>query len=205
MLGKHGRGVSGRIFGPVAQWLLRRGIGPNTVSITGTVAAIVAALALLGTGRLVIGPIAIGLILLTDSLDGIMARQGPGPTDFGSFLDSTLDRLADAAVFLGLVIYFVRFTEGPVSGYGVVAATVCMALAMTVSYARAKAESLGRTASVGLAERADRLVVALAAALAVGLGLSPWLLVVVLGLLALASAVTVTQRIVAVWRQGEAR
>ncbi|MGC0271581.1 phosphatidylinositol phosphate synthase [Pseudactinotalea sp. Z1739] len=197
--------MSGRIFGPVAQWLLRRGIGPNTVSVTGTVAAIVAALALLGTGRLVIGPIAIGLILLTDSLDGIMARRGPGPTDFGSFLDSTLDRLADAAVFLGLVIYFVRFTEGPVSGYGVVAATVCMALAMTVSYARAKAESLARTASVGLAERADRLVVALAAALAVGLGLSPWLLVVVLGLLALASAVTVTQRIVAVWRQGEAR
>src|SRR5699024_10850863 len=109
--------------------LLRRGVRPNTVSVVATVTAIVAALALLGTGQLLIGPLVLGLLLLTDAIDGIMAREGPGTTDFGNFLDSTLDRLADAAVFVGLVIYFLRFSTDPVSGWGVLAATVCMALA----------------------------------------------------------------------------
>lgn len=203
MLGKHGRGVSTAAFTPLARWLLRRGVRPNAVSITGTVAAIVAALALLGNGHLLIGPLVLGAILLTDAIDGIMAREGPGTTDFGNFLDSTLDRLADAAVFLGLIIYFVRSTPDPLIGWGILAASVCMALALTVSYARTKAESLGRSASVGLAERADRLLLTLAATFAVGLGLSEWVLVAVLALLALASAVTVAQRVVAVWRQEE--
>src|SRR5690625_5435166 len=85
-----------------------------------------------------------------------MAREGEGPTNFGAFLDSTLDRLADSAVFLGVLIYFVRFAPADVVAPGAAAAAVCMALGLTVSYARAKAESLGRSAKVGLAERADR-------------------------------------------------
>lgn len=80
-------------------------------------------------------------------------------------------------------------------------AMACLALGLTTSYARAKAESLGWTASVGLAERADRLVLALVATFAVGVGLSPWVLVGALGLLAVASAATITQRVRAVRRQ----
>lgn len=205
MLGTYGRGVSTAVFGPVARWLLRRGLRPNTVSVVGTVAAAVAALGLLGTGHLVIGPVVLAVILLTDAIDGIMAREGRGTTDFGNFLDSTLDRLADAAVFLGLVIYFIRFTTDPVTAWGVLTGSVCMALALIVSYARAKAESLGRSASVGIAERADRLVVTLVATFAVGLGLTPWVLVSALGILALASAVTVTQRVIAVWKQEDSQ
>lgn len=201
MLGNYGRGPTTRIFTPVARWLLRHGVGPNVVSVTGTVLAAVAALALLGSGQLVIGPLVLGLILLTDSLDGVMAREGPGPTDFGSFLDSTLDRLADSAVFIGLGVYFLRFTTDPVTTAGAIVAMACLALGLTTSYARAKAESLGWTASVGLAERADRLVLALVATFAVGVGLSPWVLVGALGLLAVASAATITQRVRAVRRQ----
>jgi len=189
----------------VARWLLRRGVGPNTISVTGTVLSAIAALVLLGTGQLVIGPIVLGLILLTDSLDGVMAREGEGPTNFGAFLDSTLDRLADSAVFLGVLIYFVRFAPADVVAPGAAAAAVCMALGLTVSYARAKAESLGRSAKVGLAERADRLVVTLVAVFAVGLGASPWVLVGALGLLALASMLTIFQRIRAVWQQEQRR
>ena len=201
MLGNYGRGPTTRIFTPVARWLLRHGVGPNVVSVTGTVLAAVAALALLGSGQLVIGPLVLGLILLTDALDGVMAREGPGPTDFGSFLDSTLDRLADSAVFIGLAVYFLRFTTDPVTTAGAIMAMACLALGLTTSYARAKAESLGWTASVGLAERADRLVLALVATFAVGVGLSPWVLVGALGLLAVASAATITQRVRAVRRQ----
>src|SRR5699024_3171948 len=92
VLGNYGRSFVARAFTPAARWLLRRGVGPNTVSIAGTVAAGIVALALLGTGHLILGPILVGAFLLTDALDGVMAREGPGPTNFGSFLDSTLDR-----------------------------------------------------------------------------------------------------------------
>ncbi len=205
MLGNYGRAVSSRVFTPVARWLLRRGVGPNTVSVTGTVLSTIAALTLLGTGQLVIGPIVLGLLLLTDSLDGVMAREGEGPTNFGAFLDSTLDRLADSAVFLGVLLYFVHFAPAEVVTPGSVATAVCLALGLTVSYVRAKAESLGRSASVGLAERADRLVVTLVATFAVGLGASPWLLVFALAALAAASVLTIYQRIRTVWQQERRR
>jgi CDP-diacylglycerol--glycerol-3-phosphate 3-phosphatidyltransferase len=127
-----------------------------------------------------------------------MARlQGPAGR-WGNFLDSTLDRIADGAVFAGLAVWF--FTGGA-DRVTAVAAVVCLVLGMVVSYARAKAESLGFSASVGIAERAERLVSVLLVAGLTGLGLPSTFLAVTLAVLAVASLVTIVQRVATVRRQ----
>jgi CDP-diacylglycerol--glycerol-3-phosphate 3-phosphatidyltransferase len=187
-----------RLFTPVADVLLRWGVSPDAVTIVGTIGVAVGALWLLPLGHLLAGTLVITAFVFSDSLDGVMARRAGRASSWGAFLDSTLDRVADAAVFGGLVLYFVLRT-GDHLGTGL--AVACLALGALVPYARARAESLGMTASVGIAERADRLVAVLVATFLVGLGLPRTVLVVVLALLAVASAVTVAQRILTVRRQ----
>ncbi|HLS13347.1 MAG TPA: CDP-alcohol phosphatidyltransferase family protein [Beutenbergiaceae bacterium] len=201
VLGNRGRGFTQAIFGPLARGLLRLGVSPNTVTVLGTVVLMALALTLFPMGYLAAGALAIGLVVLCDSIDGIMAREAGHHTRFGSFLDSTLDRFADAAIYIGLLVYFAVHVPPPWSVAGVVVTAACLAIASVVSYARAKAESLQFTASVGVAERADRLILTLVATLIVGLGAPAWILVIALGVLALASAITVGQRIGAVARQ----
>jgi CDP-diacylglycerol--glycerol-3-phosphate 3-phosphatidyltransferase len=120
---------------------------------------------------------------------------------WGNFLDSTLDRMADGAIFAGLAIWF--FTGGA-DAVTAVGAMVCLVLGMVVSYARAKAESLGFTANVGIAERAERLVSVLVVTGFTGLGLPYIFLQVTLAVLAAASLVTIVQRVVSVRRQAQA-
>ncbi len=187
-----------RLFTPVADVLLRWGVSPDAVTIVGTIGVAVGALWLLPLGHLLAGTLVITAFVFSDSLDGVMARRAGRASSWGAFLDSTLDRVADAAVFGGLVLYFVLRTSDHL-GAGL--AVACLALGALVPYARARAESLGMTASVGIAERADRLVAVLVATFLVGLGLPRTVLVVVLALLAVASAVTVAQRILTVRRQ----
>lgn len=201
VLGNRGRGFTQTVFGPLARRLVRAGVSPNTVTTLGTAVVVLAALSLFPTGNLAVGALLIGMVVLADSIDGIMAREAGQSTRFGSFLDSTLDRVADAAIFIGLTLYFARFETGGWQLAGLAATVTCLALGALVSYARAKAESLQLTASVGIAERADRLIVALVATLAVGLGAPVWVLVGALGLLAVASAITTGQRIAAVHAQ----
>ncbi|NKX49612.1 CDP-alcohol phosphatidyltransferase family protein, partial [Arthrobacter deserti] len=168
------------------------------VTITGTLGVCLGALVFYPLGQLFWGTLFITLFVFSDMLDGIMARMMERNSHWGSFLDSTLDRVADAAVFAGVAIWF--FTGGanvPVA----VAALVCLVLGNLVSYARAKAESLGCTASVGIAERSERLVTVLVFTGFTGLGLPEPVLLTVLVLLAAASLVTVIQRIAAVYRQ----
>lgn len=116
----------------------------------------------------------------------------------GNFLDSTLDRVADGALFAGLAIWFFAGGDDVVIAVG---AMVCLVLGMVVSYARAKAESLGFTANVGIAERAERLVSVLVVTGFTGLGLPHIVLQVTLALLATASLVTIIQRVATVRRQ----
>jgi CDP-diacylglycerol--glycerol-3-phosphate 3-phosphatidyltransferase len=187
-----------RLFTPVADALLKRGVSPDAVTITGTLAVVVAALWLFPTGHFLAGSLVIGLFVLTDSLDGVMARRAGRSGPWGAFLDSTLDRFGDAAIFTGMVLWFVG--EGD-SAWGVGTALACLVLGSIVPYARARAEGLGMTAQVGIAERADRLAAVLVAALLVGLGLPQVVLVVVLALLAVASLVTIVQRMATVRRQ----
>lgn len=202
VLGNRGRGFSAWLFGPLAGLLVRLKVSPDVVTVTGTVLTTAAALWLFPTGHLIIGPLVLGVLVLTDSIDGIMARMihGDSPRPYGEFLDSTLDRISDAAIFTGLALYFVLQTDGATQVAGVSAAVACLAAGALVSYARAKAQALAVVAKVGIAERADRLIASLAAPLLVGLGLPVLVLVAVLALLAVASLITVGQRIAVVRR-----
>jgi CDP-diacylglycerol---glycerol-3-phosphate 3-phosphatidyltransferase len=194
------RGFATRFFTPVADRLLRWGVSPDAVTITGTVVVVLAALLLLPTGHLLAGSLVITVFVLTDSLDGVMARRAGRSGAWGAFLDSTLDRFADAAIFLGLTLWF-SGRDDAIGDWGLGLALACLVLGSIVPYARARAEGLGMTAKVGIAERADRLVAVLVAIFLVGVGLPAVVLVVVLGLLAVASLITVVQRMATVRAQ----
>ncbi len=183
---------------PIADLLLARGVSPDAVTIAGTLAVVVTALTLYPTGHLLAGSLVIGVFVLTDSLDGVMARRSGRSSDWGAFLDSTLDRFGDAAIFGGLLLWF---TAGGDHRPTAILALACLVLGSVVPYARARAEGLGMTAAVGIAERADRLLAVLLATAVVGAGLPRVVLTAVLALLAVASAVTVVQRMATVRRQ----
>jgi CDP-diacylglycerol--glycerol-3-phosphate 3-phosphatidyltransferase len=186
------------VVDPVADALLRRGVSPDAVTVLGTVGVVVAALALYPLGYLFVGTLVITVFVLSDLLDGTMARRSGRTSSWGAFLDSTLDRFGDGAIFVGLVLYLAGRGEDAV---GAVLALACLVLGSIVPYTRARAEGLGMRADVGIAERADRLVLVLTTTAFVGLGLPPAVLTVVLGVLALASLVTVVQRVAYVRRQ----
>ena len=198
MLNRHARGFFTALFTPLARWLLRIGVSPDAVTVIGTAGVVVGALVFYPLGQLWWGTLFITAFIFSDVLDGIMARMREVGSRWGNFLDSTLDRIADGALFAGLSVWF--FTGGaniPIA----VAAMVCLVLGMVVSYARAKAESLGFTANTGIAERAERLVSVLVVTGFTGLGLPEAVLLVTLLLLAVASFITVVQRVLSVRRQ----
>lgn len=198
MLNRHARGFFTALFTPLARWLLKIGVSPDAVTVIGTAGVVVGALVFYPLGQLWWGTLFITAFIFSDVLDGIMARMREVGSRWGNFLDSTLDRIADGALFAGLAVWF--FTGGaniPIA----VAATVCLVLGMVVSYARAKAESLGFTANTGIAERAERLVSVLVVTGFTGLGLPEVVLLVTLLLLAMASFITVVQRVLSVRRQ----
>ncbi|RYV52836.1 phosphatidylinositol phosphate synthase [Pengzhenrongella frigida] len=195
------RGLMTKVMTPIADLLLRRGITPDAVTITGTLAVVVTALWLYPTGHLLAGTLVIAVFVLTDSLDGTMARRSGRSSSWGAFLDSTLDRFADAAIFAGLVLWFFGPGDDRLTG---TLALACLVLGSIVPYARARAEGLGMTAAIGIAERADRLLAVLLATALVGFGLPPVVLTVTLALLAVASAVTIVQRMATVRRQAGA-
>ena len=201
MLNKYARRFFTTLFSPLARLLLKWGVSPDAVTIVGTLGVAIGALVFYPMGELFWGTVFITFFVFSDLVDGIMARiKGAGGT-WGNFLDSTLDRIADGALFAGVAIWF--FGGGnntPIA----IAALACLVLGMLVSYARAKAESLGFTANVGIAERAERLVSVLVVTGLTGLGLPHGFLLTVLILLALASIATVIQRVVAVHKQARA-
>lgn len=198
MLNRHARGFFTALFSPLARWLLKIGISPDAVTVIGTAGVVVGALVFYPLGQLWWGTLFITAFIFSDVLDGIMARMREVGSRWGNFLDSTLDRIADGALFAGLAVwYFTGGSNVPIA----VSAMVCLVLGMVVSYARAKAESLGFTANTGIAERAERLVSVLVVTGFTGLGLPEVVLLVTLLLLAVASFITVVQRVVSVRRQ----
>ncbi|MER7132643.1 phosphatidylinositol phosphate synthase [Streptosporangium saharense] len=185
-----------RILTPLGRALARRGISPNMVTAVGTIGTVAAALFFYPRGQLFPGSVVITIFVLADLLDGVMARMtGPGSL-WGAFLDSTLDRVGDAGIFSGLVIWLM------LDGQPVLAmvALFCLVAGAVVSYVKARAEGLGLTCDVGLVERPERLVVGLVAAGIGGLGV-PYVLSGGLWLLAAGSAVTVVQRLLHVYHQ----
>ena len=196
MLGRL-RPLMAQVWETPARALLRLGIHPNTVTIIGTVGVVFGALYFFPQGDMMLfwGVMVITFFVVTDMLDGTMARLGGKTSRLGAFLDSTLDRVADAAIFVGLTWAFIDIDR-----ITALAAVTCLAVGSFVPYARARAESLGVDAKVGIAERADRLSVALTATGLVGLGLPVAVLTWTLWLLALAAAITVGQRTWAVMK-----
>lgn len=190
-----------KIIAPVAHLFLRLGISPDAVTLVGTLGVCAGALIFFPTGHLLIGVLVVTAFVFSDMIDGYMARESGQSSSWGAFLDSTLDRFGDAAIFGGLVLYYMG--PGDSRTYGALA-LYCLVMGSVTSYARARAESLGMEAKGGIAERADRLV-----AILVMTGLSdifdvPVLIPITLALLAVASTITVVQRILLVRNQARA-
>ena len=200
MLSLHVRPVLARVVDPLAAALLRAGVSPDAITVLGTVGVVTGALAFFPRGELFVGTLVVTAFVLTDMLDGAMARRIERRSVFGAWLDSTCDRLADAAVFSGLVLWFMGEGDDTLLA-GV--ALFCLVAGSLVSYAKARAEGLGLTCDVGFAERAERLIIVLVAAGFSGLGVT-WALPVGLWALAVASLVTVVQRLLEVRRQAAA-
>ncbi len=186
------------VWKPLAHLLIRLGVTPNLVTFFGTVGVVTGALVFFPRGELLIGVLVITAFVFSDIIDGYMARLTGITGKFGSFWDSTLDRIGDGAIFGGLALYF----AGPGDSYLYLCLCLYNLVAGSVtSYARAKAESLGLNAKGGIAERADRLVSIL---VMTGLGAIfnlPILMFVTLWALAFASTYTVGFRVLKVHRQ----
>ena len=197
---KYARNFFHALFTPLAKGLLAIGLTPNAVTVIGTAGVSAGALVIYPMGQLFWGTVVITLFVFSDLIDGLMATLGDKRSEIGGFLDSVCDRIQDSAVFLGLMLWF--FGAGENYWIGVTAA-VCLILGLLVSYIRARAESLGYDANTGIAERPERMVATLVFTGFVGLGLPEVVLLVVLALLAVASLITVVQRLITVVRQSQ--
>ena len=182
-----------RLITPVAASALRIGITPNAVTWVGAVGVIASALFFYPRGDFFLGTAVISFFALSDLFDGTMARiSKAGASKWGSFLDSTIDRVTDSSILLGVSIYLIN-NDDQLSL--VVIAT--LVTGMLVPYIRAKAESFGVECSGGIAERTERLIMAMSAIALDGLGV-PYVLAGGMWLLAGLGAVTVVQRMLIV-------
>ncbi|MHB8452750.1 MAG: phosphatidylinositol phosphate synthase [Mycobacteriales bacterium] len=197
MLNLHVRAPLGRLLSPVGERLARSGVSPDVVTIVGTIGVAGGALGFFTRGVFFLGTVVVTVFVFSDLLDGALARARGDAGPWGAFLDSTMDRVGDGAVFGSLVFYYAgRGHSLPLAG----AALATLVGGFVTSYAKARAESLGLSCNVGFAERAERLIIVLVAAGLYGLGV-PYLLPAALWFLAGATAFTVAQRLVEVHRQ----
>ena len=188
---------------PLAKGALRVGLTPDRVTIMGTAGTVVAALTAYPIGQLWWGSVAVWLFVLADMLDGAMARLSGGGTRFGAVLDATCDRISDGAIFCGL-LWWAAF--GLHDRSLVVATMICLVTSQVISYIKARAEASGLRGDGGLIERPERLIIVL-----VGAGVSdlpffplPWTLPIAMWLLAVASLITIGQRVHSVRTSPEA-
>ncbi len=201
MLNVFARVHTDRVTGPIARWLVARGVAPDAVTVIGTLGTVAAAVWFLPRGELFTATVVITFFVLLDLVDGAMARARGRSTPFGAVLDSTGDRLADGALFAALTWWALGAGEQRLVG---VAALVCLVAGQLVSYVKARAEGAGLSADGGLVERAERLIIALVGTGLEGLGV-PYALAVALWLLAAASLWTFGQRVVQVRRSAAAQ
>lgn len=189
------RPAVGKVVDPVARALLRVGVTPDAITVGGTVGILVASV-LAANDFILIAVILATISALTDILDGAMARARGTSSRFGAFLDSSLDRVADGAIFASLAWWAAKDD----AWHAVFAALVVLIASQVTSYVRAKAESLGLTASNGVVERPERLLGIGVGGFAAGFG---WDLgmYIVLWTLAVLSVVTVVQRFHTVYKQ----
>ena len=179
-----------RFIEPIARAGYRAGITPDMVTLFGAIGATSSGLYLLISGELFWASITVTIFALSDLFDGAIARiSQKGATQWGAFLDSTCDRVTDAAILMGLALYLIA-QEDPL----VPLVLGCILLGSLIPYIRAKAESYQIACSVGVAERTEGLIVILVAIGFAGLGI-PYILSIGIWLLLVLSFITVVQRI----------
>src|SRR3954466_478843 len=178
-----------KVIEPVAGWLVRRGVHPNTITVFGTLCTVAGGV-IYAYGHISIGGWFLGLTALFDVLDGTVARRTGKSSTFGAFLDSSLDRVADGAVLGGLAVFYAL---NPVH-HNVPMVVVCLAGivgAFMTSYTRARAESLGLDAKVGMLQRPERVVLLCAPQALFGLTLNGWVLLIIINVLTITAWITV--------------
>jgi phosphatidylinositol phosphate synthase len=186
-------------FDPMGAAMVRAGVSPDAVTVAGTVGVVAGAVIFAARGMLVAATIVITLSALLDVLDGAMARASGRSSRYGALLDSTMDRIADGAIFAALAWWMATDGQPTLA----VATLICLVGGQVVSYVKARAEGLGFRCEVGLAERMERLILVGVGALLTGFGLS-WGLAAAMWLLVGLTVATVIQRIAYV-RGQEAR
>src|SRR3954470_19478851 len=198
MLGIHARPQINKVTEPVARRLAGWGVTPDALTIVGTLGVAGGALGFYARGKFFVGTLVIPAFVFSDLLDGAVARVRGSTGRWGAFLDSTLDRIGDGAIFGALALWYAgdgdSITLCAVALYDLV-------LGAVTSYAKARAESLGLTCNVGIAERSERLIAILALTGLSGLFDAPVLRAIGLWGLAVATTITVVQRVVEVRRQ----
>ena len=188
----------GKALAPFINLFIRLGISPDVVTVIGTLGVAAGALVFFPQGWLWQGVLVVVAFVFSDLIDGAMARKIGRTDTFGAFLDSTMDRIADAALFGGMALFFAWQAEDRLY---LVLALICLVMGSVTSYARSKGEQLGFNAKTGLAERPDRLVGLLIPTFFGDLFGLPILYEVALWLIAVLSTITVVQRILLVRRQ----
>jgi len=188
------------VLAPLARSLGTSGVSPNTITTVGTL-VLMGAGVFFGAGSVRLGALLLLLSGVCDMLDGRVARTNGLVTKFGAFYDSTLDRIGEAALFLGIAWYFVSGGVAPgLAPWAMAMTFVAAGAGIIVSYARARAEGLGLECQVGIAQRAERIVGLGAPTLFFGAGPRGYLLLTLVSALALLNVLTVVQRMVHVYR-----
>ena len=190
------RKVAAVVIDPPAKLLVKMKVSPDAVTLTGTIGGSLSMLILIPQGQFIWAFVLGVLFGISDLLDGTMARMTGTSGPWGNFLDATLDRITDGAVFAALILWGVAQGDYWIIGGGLLA----LVSGQVVSYAKARAEAVGATANVGIAERAERLIAVGIAVLLTGFGL-PHVLPIALWLIGIAGVITVIQRMIVVRRQ----
>lgn len=197
MLGLHVREPIAKGLAPFIRLLVRAGVSPDVVTTIGTLGVCTGAIVFFPRGHFFWGTVTITCFVFSDLIDGQIARALGRHSVWGAFLDSTLDRFGDAAVFGSIAFWYAGDGRSlPLCG----AALGCLVAGAITSYIKARAEALGLSANVGFAERAERLIIVLVCAGIYGLGV-PYILPVALWFLLGATCLTVGQRLLEVYRQ----
>jgi CDP-diacylglycerol--glycerol-3-phosphate 3-phosphatidyltransferase len=187
-----------RVVEPAISFLARNNVSPNTITTVGTLLTIAAAV-VYATGHIMSAGWLMSVTAAFDVIDGQVARRTGRCTVFGAFYDSTLDRVADGALMAGLTVFYMT---SPVH-HNLYMAVVCLAGiigSFLVSYTRARAESLGIDAKVGVMQRPERIVLLSAPQALFGLFWNGWVLMAIIILLSVTSWITAVQRIAFVYR-----
>jgi CDP-diacylglycerol--glycerol-3-phosphate 3-phosphatidyltransferase len=187
-----------RLIEPIASFLIRRGVHPNVITTLGTFCSVAGGV-IYGAGHIRTGGWFLGLTAFFDVVDGTVARRTGQSSVFGAFYDSTLDRIADAAVLAGLAVFYA--TSPLHASVPMLVVTLAGIIGgFLVSYTRARAEALGIDAKVGLMQRPERVVLLSAPQAFFGLALAGWVLAAIVVLLTVTSWATAIQRVIAVYR-----